>query len=227
MRLEFDEHGYVRIILYGCESGSCVEYTGTVPTQPEAYADIDDWANRAKVQAYYLDSQGNLAYDADRAASLPDENDVVVVPYSEEQLKELGIIDAIQNQIRSTIFDAIYPIGSIYIAAKDTDPAAIFGGSWEKIEDRFLLASGTWEAGSTGGSAKHKHLAPVGTRSANTAATILGLYGYEDRQSISGNKAAFSTVNNTTSYSDLSIPYTSEAAHLPPYLVVHIWQRTA
>lgn len=70
MRLEFDEQGYVCCILYGCSTGTCTEYTGTVPNQPEAYADIDDWANRAQTQAYKLGSDGNLVYDAARAASL-------------------------------------------------------------------------------------------------------------------------------------------------------------
>lgn len=69
MRLEFDAQGYVCCILYGCESGSCVEYTGTVPTQPEKYADIDDWANRAQTQAYYLNDQGNLTYDASKVVN--------------------------------------------------------------------------------------------------------------------------------------------------------------
>lgn len=227
MRLKFDDKGYVCCILYGCFTDTCAEYTGTVPTQPEAYEDIDDWANRAKIQAYKLDSNGNLVYDAAKAASLPNEDDVVLVPYTEEELDKLGIISAIQNQIKATIFDAIYPIGSLYISAKDSDPSTLFGGSWQKIEDRFLLAAGSVTAGSMGGNATHKHLAPVGTRANNTAATIIGKYGYEDKQSVSGNKSAFTTTNNATAYSDLSVPYTSEASTLPPYLAVYVWQRTA
>lgn len=70
MRLEFDEQGYVCCILYGCLSGSCVEYTGLVPTQPEQYKDIDDWADRAQTQAYKLDAEGNLTYDSGRAEEL-------------------------------------------------------------------------------------------------------------------------------------------------------------
>ena len=73
MRLEFDKNGYVCCILYGCMSGACVEYTGSVPTQPEEYKDIDDWANRAQTNAYYLDSAGNLAYDSSKAVS-PDDS---------------------------------------------------------------------------------------------------------------------------------------------------------
>lgn len=75
MRFEFDNEGYVCCILYGCTTGSCVEYTGLVPSEPVEYSDMDDWANNAQTQAYYLDDEGNLAYDAERAASLPSDDE--------------------------------------------------------------------------------------------------------------------------------------------------------
>lgn len=50
----------------------------------------------------------------------------------------------------------IYPVGAIYISVNDTNPSSIFGGTWEKVEDRFLLASGdTYNNGATGGEAEH------------------------------------------------------------------------
>lgn len=52
------------------------------------------------------------------------------------------------------ILGRIYPVGSIYMSVNDTDPSTIYGGTWEQIKDRFLLASGdTYENGATGGSA--------------------------------------------------------------------------
>ena len=143
MRLEFDSSGYVCTVVFGCETGSCTEYTGIVPQEPEEYSSYADWADRAKVQAYYLDGNGNLAYDAERAASLPSEDEVVIAPYTSEQLKALGILDAIRYEIETTIFDAIYPVGSIYISTTEEGPQALFGGEWERIEDRFLLAAGS------------------------------------------------------------------------------------
>ena len=49
----------------------------------------------------------------------------------------------------STIADVIYPVGSIYMSMADTDPSKLFGGTWSRIKDYFLLASET--AGTTGG----------------------------------------------------------------------------
>lgn len=49
-----------------------------------------------------------------------------------------------------------YPVGSIYSSVTDTDPATLFGGTWERIGGRFLLgADDTYPAGSTGGEAEH------------------------------------------------------------------------
>lgn len=36
-----------------------------------------------------------------------------------------------------------YPIGSIYMSVNSTDPGTLFGGTWVRIEDTFLLASGS------------------------------------------------------------------------------------
>ncbi len=55
---------------------------------------------------------------------------------------------------RSELFDLVYPVGSIYMNINNVDPEILFGGEWEKIEGRFLLAASPGvELGSTGGSA--------------------------------------------------------------------------
>ena len=38
--------------------------------------------------------------------------------------------------------DVFYPVGSIYISAASTSPADMFGGTWKKINGRYLLAAG-------------------------------------------------------------------------------------
>lgn len=48
-----------------------------------------------------------------------------------------------------TIFDMIYPVGSIYMSINSTSPSALFGGTWEQIKERFLLGAD---------SSQYKHL---------------------------------------------------------------------
>jgi microcystin-dependent protein len=53
------------------------------------------------------------------------------------------------------ILDVTYPVGSIYMSMMPTDPSILFGGSWERLQDKFLLgASGDYSVGATGGEAK-------------------------------------------------------------------------
>lgn len=56
----------------------------------------------------------------------------------------------------NTNFDEIYPVGSIYLSVNATNPSNLFGGTWEQIKDKFLLACGdTYANGTTGGEATH------------------------------------------------------------------------
>lgn len=68
------------------------------------------------------------------------------------------------------MFEQIYPVGSIYISVNSTNPQSLFGGTWEQLQNQFLLAAGSsYSAGSTGGSATHTHTNPnTSTLNANT-----------------------------------------------------------
>lgn len=77
--------------------------------------------------------------------------DIQTLPYA--QLSEQ--INNLQNQLNQ-MWKTIYPVGAIYISVNSTSPGTLFGGSWERIQDRFLLSAGSsYSAGSTGGSATH------------------------------------------------------------------------
>lgn len=139
--------------------------------------------------------------------------------------------------IKAAIVDAIYPVGSIYISTDSASPEDTFGGTWQKIEDRFLLAAGTnYSAGTQGGAASqaianHQHVAPIGSRNSNGAAAIMFDLGYETVSSGTA-RAVWSSSNNTGSVSDIRAPYTGiGGAHtvntMPPYLAVYVWERTA
>lgn len=75
MRYITDLDGYLKEVSFGadieCDGQTCVEYTGAVP---EGYLSLEDWylsaADNACINAYYIDSSGNLMFDAERQVEL-------------------------------------------------------------------------------------------------------------------------------------------------------------
>lgn len=76
---------------------------------------------------------------------------------SKQDNSDMGTLDAIMKYYRlldvaertdnqenqlSNILNLVYPIGSIYMSVNSTDPSILFGGSWLRLKDTFLLASG-------------------------------------------------------------------------------------
>jgi microcystin-dependent protein len=68
----------------------------------------------------------------------------------------MDILDALFAKISGTILGSVYPVGSIYMSVVSTSPATLFGGTWVRLKDRFLMGAGdTYAAGGTGGSETH------------------------------------------------------------------------
>lgn len=69
-------------------------------------------------------------------------------------------------------YDYVRTVGAVLFSFNhDFSPAALYGGSWERITDRFIVgAGGSYALGSTGGSADHLHGLSDGI-----AATMLNL----------------------------------------------------
>lgn len=117
-----------------------------------------------------------------------------------------------------------YPVGAIYLSVSDTDPATLFGGTWERLGGRFLLgADATYTAGSTGGEAEH-----------TLTIDEMPRHNHEvDNLNASGNTTPYMTVqaqekkgfggNVQTMFAGGSKPHNN----MPPYLAVYMWQRTA
>lgn len=53
-------------------------------------------------------------------------------------LKNDGTVD----RTSYATLDQVYPVGSIYMSINSTDPSTLFGGSWTRLKDTFLLACG-------------------------------------------------------------------------------------
>lgn len=63
-------------------------------------------------------------------------------------------VNAKIGQDSKSLLNKIYPIGAIYISVKSENPSTLFGGTWEQLQNRMLMAAGsTYGAGSYGGSA--------------------------------------------------------------------------
>lgn len=150
-------------------------------------------------------------------------------------------VSAVNTWSSQKIRDFIYPVGSIYMSVNSTSPATIFGGTWEQIEDTFLLSAGsTYTAGDTGGEATHQLVANElpkisgsftmrrwSTGGAGTAAQNFSGVFTDSTQTGSANPiAAGSTAGN---YQKISMTFGNDQAHnnMPPYLVVYVWKRTA
>ena len=127
------------------------------------------------------------------------------------------------SQDVSPIVDLIYPVGSIYMSVNSTSPASLFGGTWEQLQDRFLLGAGNlYSNGATGGATSHEHLLPFGYSSSN-------LYTYSDYLALDGNiRNARSMSAGSSGQPTVTYRYESSgASSMPPYLAVYMWKRTA
>lgn len=184
--------------------------------------------------------------------------DDTVTQNSPNPVKSSGIYSALSNKANSThshsisdvtnlqsslndkldfddLLDLVYPVGAIYISANPSDSVcpiqALLGGTWERIQDKFLLASTDQQGvGTTGGSADAVVVEHTHTQQQHRH----GLGG--DWSSGSGSQTAYTYSANrgrTTKYSDYQTPTinsTGESGtgkNMPPYLMVNVWKRTA
>lgn len=131
-----------------------------------------------------------------------------------------------------------YPIGSIYQSVSSISPAFLFGGTWEKIENKFLLSSGSsYAVNSTGGEAVHtltvsempKHDGHIsGNARGDTSAT-----NGDPRTSIyfNGAKNGISNYGWILQHGNEAYPATynsggnSSHNNMPPYVAVNTWKR--
>lgn len=130
------------------------------------------------------------------------------------------------------ILDFTYPIGSIYMSVNSTSPEILFGGTWEQLQNRFLIgASSTYTAGATGGNTSntHKHLMPLIYDSNIGNITKLGwnswaYFGTEPSRAASTNNI---TQSASADQFDGYRYFTSDTTIdiMPPYLAVYMWKR--
>jgi hypothetical protein len=125
-----------------------------------------------------------------------------------------------------------HPIGSLYWSSDPTDPSTLFGGTWVRIKDRFVLAAGdTYANGATGGSAtvkltesqlpthKHSFSGTTGNESrghTHSGSTDTMTSGYTTG-GMSGNAKGEMRINYTGSFGNIEVsqqvtPFTGNMA---------------
>ena len=146
----------------------------------------------------------------------------------------------------TTIKDEIYPVGSIYVCLSEVNPEELFGGSWERIENRFLLASGQQLVNTLGGSDTHSHGYRIGYRSyyqnlCGPSDNFIRSYDYLEKKWVGGsgdnglktddcmvNRATTKSVEDVPTATALSVySHTTQDSILPPYLTVYMWKRVS
>lgn len=143
----------------------------------------------------------------------------------EQQLNQyMASTNAVIAELKGRV-EAFYPVGSIYISVNATSPADLFGGVWERIRDRFLLAAGsTYDAGATGGEATHEltidempahsHSIDVLSSRFSTSADGDAYYSpYAGGEVVTG---IISSAGGGDAHNNM-----------PPYLAVYVWKRTS
>ena len=157
------------------------------------------------------------------------ENDVVAVEH------DTGYGIETKKIAWKNLLSKIYPVGSLYMSAKATSPASLFGGTWEQIKARFILAAGdTYAAGSTGGEAEHALTVDEMPAHRHEGINIDNLYcfGWENGSRTGMNFKKFyggtywgDDVQNrlASGYAGGSIAHNN----MPPYLTAYIWKRIA
>lgn len=157
-------------------------------------------------------------------AALGNKADTAYVDDLKTKVGDTSVSEQIESaiaNIQTVNIDSIYPVGSIYMSTVNTSPASFLGGTWEQIQDRFLLGAGSsYSAGSTGGEATHKltiNEIPSHNHGTWLEITTVASSLYLQRGTTHGDVA-----QNTT--------YTGGGgAHnnMPPYLAVYMWKRIA
>lgn len=124
-----------------------------------------------------------------------------------------------------TLLDWTHPVGSIYQSTKSTDPADLFGGTWEAIHNVFLLAAGTiFRPGTTGGESEV-------TLTVDEIPEIKMSYQYTGQSTVIGTDAIrlYDANGQQNQYTGPQSSNCGGKAHnnMPPYLAVYTWKRTA
>lgn len=215
------DRSYVALLVLTDSLGNSTEFEENIPTEQVAFHLKEGGKGAAFGKAAEQDELLDVAWDARFQGDVQ--------------------VDGALQVGGKSLLDMVYPVGSIYLSVSGTDPQTLFGGTWARLEDVFLLAAGAKHAaGSTGGEESHTLTASeMPTHNGHLSAGIAGTAPYEK-----GNYKGYLNSSTMTAYGDIGRGWNvysgnemhpaSEAAgggqphnNMPPYLAVYTWKRTA
>lgn len=161
-------------------------------------------------------------------------NAATVVRMDGTRLEQEGTVsaDKLQGKAWSEMMLEIYPVGSIYMSVNSTSPASLFGGTWEQLQDRFLLGAGnSYALGNTGGNETTTLIAsnfPGGAvvLAENNTGGDITIPGFtESSMTVANGKWPAASVNNLANAGLMqrNVPINN----MPPYLAVNMWKRVS
>lgn len=137
----------------------------------------------------------------------------------------INTVSNLQTQMNN-YWKTIYPVGSVYVSVNSSfDPNTSFGGTWVRIQDRFLLASGSsYTNGNTGGEATHTltiNEMPSHQHEVNIGVAL----NLQTNQGLVAGHAP--SAQDNVSRNTANVGGGQAHNNMPPYLVVMVWKRTA
>lgn len=222
------DRSYTAKIVVTDSLGNSAEFEENIPTEQVAFHLKEGGRGAAFGKAAEQDELLDVAWDA--------------------RFREDVQVDGALQVGGKTLLDMVYPVGSIYLSVSGTDPQTLFGGTWARLEDVFLLAAGAKHpAGSTGG--EEAHTLTVGEMPSHGNHLMQGRMYEELAENASNDssyrsntsylpKTAFvSTGNINRGWKDWNGGEMYPAGtlkgggnphnNMPPYLAVYTWKRTA
>ena len=187
--------------------------------------EVDVWIIKVSNLVGILDTKSANVIDNLTSTSTTDALSANMGKELNDKIDKIGDID------KSQLLDLVYPIGSLYMSMNATDPKDLFGGTWERIKDRFIYANGDATAsGTLGGSTAHNHGLGSGF-----AAMNIGDGGIQYQEKQVGAWGTNAAMNVGTSYDSYQTKYwgislggaTDNNNNIPPYITAYIWKRTA
>ena len=174
------------------------------------------------------DLSGNYVFPATRSTCVYLDDNQTLQEWIDSQSDSGGI----------DILD-IYPVGSIYMnATSSTSPATLFGGTWERIYEKFLFGISQYsyqeyQVGVTGGEEKHTlsiNEMPIHDHNPilnTTEYTILDADIYHANNSDIESTGTGRRLINRISNSSKKKGGGKAHNNMPPYYCVYMWERVS